>query len=362
MLVIVYILIISYLLFIKKTEKYSWLIAALAIVGLSITSNDYADIPNYGPLFDYYNTSSTSINFLTTNNILWALLCKAFFFLGFNYRGMVACLIFINYYLLHKAAKNLNCNENIFFGLFLIFPSMIQLIQFKFFTASTLVIYGYSILVKDKKYSLLIYLGFVFLAYLIHSSSIMFLILALIKIKKLNKNILLIFAILLSVLVSLTLDNISGLISPLISEHQYERYILNSTTPSSIMWIISILFLWFSSYIIGNTSIKYLKEDNDMVKKSSFIHKNILSIVLLFFTIPLLLLDRNMNRFLYIGFTICFFILGIVFNKKNHTKNEKLLLFITIPILIIALFVNTPYKFGMEEFFTYDGIVNLRGG
>ena len=145
MLLSLYIIIILYLLLFRKKNNNAWVFAACMIAILSITTNDYADLVNYDPLFNYYNTSSFNFSF-TMNNSIWALLCRLFYNIGFNYRGMVICLIFINYFILHFAAKNLKCDENKFFALFLIFPSIIQLVQLKFFTAFVIVTLAYSIL------------------------------------------------------------------------------------------------------------------------------------------------------------------------------------------------------------------------
>ena len=200
MLFIIYISVLVYLLFLKKSSKLTWFIVACVLSLLSITTVFYADLDNYGPLFDYYNMNSTVISFSTTN-FLWALFCKLFYFLGFNYRGMIIILIFINYYILHKAAQNFNCNENIFFGLFMIFPSIIQLVQFKFFTSITLVILGYSLLIQDKKYSIIKFLTLIGAAVMIHSSALLFLSLILVKKRRFNNKIFYSFAIIMFVII-----------------------------------------------------------------------------------------------------------------------------------------------------------------
>lgn len=357
MLFVFYLIIIIFLLFFRKKQKYSWLIAAFTIVVLSITSIDYADLTNYEPLFNYYNSGSFN-DIFSVNNSVWALLCKFFYSIGLNYRGMVICLLFINYYLLHKAAKNLNCNENRFFGLFLIFPSLIQLVQLKFFTAFVIIALAYSILLLNKKKSIFIYTIMVLFASLIHSSVIVFLIFLFIKKKKINKNIIFIASIVLVIIFSLNLNFITNISKNIISEQQYERYVTDTITPSSFLWIVLIFFCWFICYCFSLLITKYSKLDkNDMQQLIN--NKNVISINLLLLTIPLLLLDRNMHRFLEMGYVILFFMVTSSFRDLKENKSYLPLILVLCVFLIIVMSIYTPYNTVLNPLFSFQKIVDI---
>ena len=359
-LIIPYLIIIIYILFIKKNQRFTWLLVAMCIAMLSITSSFYPDLDNYVPLFDYFNQSDVTIT-LSTTNYLWALLCKIFYFLGFNYRGMVICLIFVDYYILHIAAKNLNCDERIFFGLFLIFPALIQLIQFKFFTSTSIVILAYSVLIKNKKHSILFFILLMCVAMLIHNSTVVFLIFLLLKFKnkKVSTKLILVITIFMSLIFSLNIGIVDDISRLLISEKQIDRYITNTISPSSVLWIIIIYTCWLLCYIISFYILKHSKKDN--VEINQILTQDIIAINLLLLTIPLLLLDRNMHRFIEIGYVIMFFSVSIVMNKieKRNNKDKLMLLFMICAILIFNTIIYTPFKSVIIPIFSYDGIVNI---
>lgn len=358
MLIIFYIIAIFYLLLVRKRQKYSWIIAACIMVLLSITTHNYADLNNYMPLFNYYNSGDFNFSFSVTN-FIWALLCKIFYYFGFNYRGMVVGLIFLNYFILHKACQNMQCNENKFFGLFLIFPSIIQLVQLKFFTATTIVVLAYSILLSDKKRATFIFIIMVIFASLIHDTTIVFLFLLFTKKDNLNKSIIFILAFILSIFLSINLNWITNLSKYFISAQQYERYVIDTITPSSLTWIITIFFCWMICYIFGLLIIKYAKKDSN-VEYNSIFEKNIISIILLLLTIPFLLIDRNMHRFIEVGFIILYFMFGVTYKNINFNKDKLILLFCLIVSLTFVMIVYTPYESVLQPLFSYENFVNIR--
>ena len=358
MLLVPYIIIIIYLLLFRKRQKKAWIIATCAMILLSITTTIYADLNNYTPLFDYYNSINYRFSFSDTN-FIWVLLCKLFYYLGFNYRGMVVGLLFFNYYILHKACQNMQCDENKFFGLFLIFPSIIQLVQLKFFTATTIVVLAYSILLSGKKRSTIMFIVMIIIASLIHNSTIIFLFLLFTKKSNLNKNIIFVASIILAVFLSVNLNRITYLARFFISIQQYDRYVIDTITPSSFLWILLIFISWLISYIFGLLIIGYVKKDNYIEYNSNF-EKNIISIILLLMTIPFLLIDRNMHRFLEVGFIILYFMLGAIFKNLKYTKNKLMLLFCLCISLTFVMIVYTPGENVLQPLFSYQSIVNIR--
>lgn len=356
MLTVIYIIVIVYLLLFRNKQRYAWIIAASAIAILSITSTDYADLSNYSPLFDYYNSKVYTFSF-SVNNWAWAILCKLFYTLGFNYRGMIICIVFINYFILHKAIQNIRGDENKFFALFLIFPSLIQLIQLKFFTAYVIVVYAYSILVLQKRNSTILFILSVFFASFIHSSAIVFLILLLIKNEKLNKNLIFVTSIILAIFIIFNMDFIINIAGRLISEQQYERYIVKSSTPSSYKWVLGICITWGICYIFALFVNKGSMQHKD---KNNVLEKGVIAINILVLTLPLLLLDRNMHRFLEMGFAILYCMIASVFSEKKIKKNNITFIFLLCVSLAIIMYIYTPYKTVLKPLFSYDKIINIR--
>lgn len=359
MLSILYLIIVFYLLFFRKSQKFSWLIAALLIAFLSITTINYADLNNYGPVFDYCNSSAFQFS-LNPTELVWAILCKIFYGLGFNYRGMIIILVIINYFLLHVACKNIKCNENKFFGLFLIFPAIIQLVQLKFFTAISIVVLAYTILLKNRnRKNILVFILLVLLAFLIHSSVIVFMILLFARNKKINGKILLPISVTMTLLVSLNLNIIVKYSKYFISTRQYERYVENTLTPSSLQWIFAIVIIWLICYISSVIVRKYVKKDR-LIEENSNYEINNNAIILMALTLPLLILDRNMHRFLEMGYIILIFTIGMIFYNKIATKNKVLIVVCATILLTITMYVYTPYETVIKPLFSYDEIIDIR--
>lgn len=355
MLIIPYIFLCIYLLFFRKKDKLAWLLVALIICFLSVTSTSYADIINYEPLFNYYNLANISSNPSITN-ITWFILCKLFYTIGFNYRGMILCLILIDYFFLHLGLKNLKVNENVFFGLFMIFPAIIQLVQIKFFTAFSIVFFAYTILIKNKKYSTIIFILLVLLATTIHSSVLIFLILIFSKNEKVNNKVLLIVTIAMSIFISLNLGFVTNISKYFISERQYNRYILNTSSPSTPKWIFTILLVWVACLILSKLIVK---KGDIKDEKLSLLMKNESAITIFLLTIPLLFIDSNMHRFIEMAYCILMTSISTIFYNKKYTKNKLMYIFICICVFAIATLIYTPYATALHPIFSYNGFTNI---
>lgn len=357
MLIFPYLLIVGYILFGKNREKFTWILAAATISFLSITSLTYADLDNYAPLYDFINNFDISFSIKSTG-IGWIIINKFFYYIGLNYRGLVLALVIINYYLMHLSAKKLGVNENIYFGLYLIFPGLIQLVQVKFFTATCIVTYGYSLLITSKKFPKLKYIMTILIATSIHSSSVMYIILLIPYILKINAKHYIFFVCVISVIIKIFLSSITSIVNLYLSPRLADRYINNSISPTSEKWFLAILFCWFVIYITSLYILKYNKLYND--KRYSVLDLYYQSICILLLTLVFLLLDKNFHRFLEIGYSILYFMLGTFVVPPKYTNKKLSLLLILLLLLCIVALIYSPNETVLKPLFSYDGIMNIR--
>lgn len=364
MLIILYIILILYILFIKKNEKLTWLLAATMMAFLSITSETYADLNNYIPLYKFVNTVDISIGMKSTG-IGWLLLNRFFNFLGFNYRGFVFVMLYVNYYLMHFSVKKLRANENMYFGLFLLFPSLIQLVQFKFFTAFCIVFLGFSFLVTSEKFPRIKYIISIIIASFIHTSSLMFILLILIKLKRYNRKVFAYISLILTIFIVLFLNAIVAFISRYLNANLTNRYFTDSITRSSTSWIIAIVLVWLFLFLVSQyiMSKREFRTQLNVSKEGMFSIANYctMTIEVLLMTLPFLLLDRNFHRFLEFGYSSLYLILGIYVIPPKYSKSKILLTLVVIVSLIIITLVYTPFDSVLKPLFSFDGLVNLRG-
>lgn len=363
MLIIPYILCILYILFIKKNTKYTWIFAASAMALLSITSANYADLSNYIPLFDYINCMDLSVAAQTTG-IGWICINKFFYMIGMNYRGLVVCMLYINYFLMHLAIRRFNVNENLYFGLFLIFPAIIQLVQFKFFTAFCVSFLGYSLLITSEYYSNVKYTIYILVASLIHTSNIVFLLFLLIKTKIYQKKTSFLFLLITTLIVMLCLNPIVSIVSRYLNPKLVDRYLTDSITPSSVMWIIAIFLVWVISFAISKFVLSkkifacsQTSCDNSINNKADYCGK---TIEILLITLPFLLLDRNFHRFLEMGYSVLFIILGMNIAPPRYSRTKINFIFAIIVLLTLVSCIYCPFETVLEPIFSFDGFVDLR--
>lgn len=363
MLIIPYVIFIFYILFIKRTEKFTWVLAAALMTFLSVTSTSYADLNNYVPLFEYVNYVELPVAAQTTG-IIWACLNKLFYLLGFNYRGMVAVLLFADYYLMHNSVRRLGGNENLYFGLFLIFPSIIQLVQFKFFTASCVVFVGYSILVTSEKFPRVKYLVFIAIAILIHTSCVMFLLFLLVKLKQDDRKLFVLITVGLTLLTVICLNPIVSIVSRYLNPRLSARYLTDSITPSSLTWIVLIFIVWLMAYIVSSYLLSNRAFDGTTITSddSSFYVANYngIAIEILLLTLPFLLLDRNYHRYLEMGYSILFVITGMYITPPRYSRSKLIFILVLMILLMLISYIYCPYETVLKPVFTFDGFINLR--
>lgn len=357
MLFLPYVVIIFYILFGKKKDKFTWVLAASTISFLSITSYLYADIVNYMPLFEFINNFDISFS-VKSSGLGWIIINKIFYFIGFNYRGLILGLIYFNFYLMHLSAKKLEINENIYFGLYLIFPGLIQLVQIKFFTATCIVMFGYTLMLTSDRFPKLKFIMSILIATTIHTSSVMYLLLILPILIKINEKQYIFFVFGITAIAKIFLNNIISIVILYLNSRLSERYITNSISPTTLQWFVAIFYCWLmlfiiSFYILNNTKAGI----ND---KFNILGLNYQSNLILLLTLVFLTLDKNFHRFLELGYLLLYFSLGLYIKPPKYSYKKLLLILILIIILVIVSLIYCPIETVIKPLFSYDGIINIR--
>jgi len=283
--------------------------------------------------------------------------------LGLNYRGMVVGMLYMNYYLMHITIKRLKVNENLYFGMFLIFPALIQLVQLKFFTASCIVFVGYSYLVTSEHFPRVKYVAFIAIASLVHTSSVIFLLLLLVKTKKYDRKLFVLITVGLTFSIVVLLNPIVKLVSLYLDPRLVARYLTNSITPSSLLWIALIFVVWLASYLIStyllsNKNFRYTIGNRDKCLNRIADYCG-MSIEVLLLTLPFLLLDRNFHRFLELGYSVLFVIMGMYIAPPRYSKTKLTLVLVMSVVLVVITLIYSPYQTVLKPLLSFEGFVNL---
>lgn len=159
-----YILLIVIGLFVKRSVTYDVLV--IAFLGfLAWAATDTADLAYYTRIYlspnDYLNVEGG-----------WRFLCSLGSAFGLSYNGFACVVTVAATTLLVVFARRATPNESFFLSLFLIYPGLISLVQFRQYVASTIVLVGVLVLSEKKRYSWPVFAGSLVLGFLIHKSSI----------------------------------------------------------------------------------------------------------------------------------------------------------------------------------------------
>lgn len=346
-----------------KRRKVYWVFVAAILSLISISTKTYTDIDIYTNIFDWTNAGTTNFD-----NIGWALLCRIFYYLGFNYRGMIPFVISFSVWLISRACKRIDIQEEKILSLMLLFPGMMNIIQLKYFLAMSIIIYSITYLQKPdgRSYVFKYVLGIV-VATLIHSASIFCIIFLLaIAFEKINtsKTIYYMLASLIVIIVSLKFIPIIA--SKFLRAEVVSRYFTGAVEISSLNWIVEISISWGLMILVAWLNIKAsgIAIKNPIKFKSEgqlFVSRSFTIICLVGVALPLLLYDQNFHRFVEIEYLIGYMI--VMYCEDNGNFGNR----ISKSILAVLLFVSIAYS--MRYFvtldrifplFSWDGIVSLR--
>lgn len=105
----------------------------------------------------------------------WIALCQVGRLLGLSYNGFACVVVVLSLLLYREFAKKINGNTSLILALFLVYPGIISLVQFRQFVASTIGCLAIAFLCTNSKRNVIWYLALVVCATLIHRTAVIFL-------------------------------------------------------------------------------------------------------------------------------------------------------------------------------------------
>ena len=372
MLILLYIGTILYA-FVGKKQKFFWIWCSLLFVLITNTSIGYADFDGYELYYNSVTSGVMDINYMGMSKG-WYYLCLFFSKVGLSYRGMTAVLIVVSCYLINLFLKKTKCNQKIFWGLFVIFPGIIQLVQLRFFFGTSIVFFGLFFIldlrkdgIKSTIMGLIKFTICVLLAYYIHSSCIIFIMYVFVPLfDRIGQKKTIFIFIISSLLLSTFVPRLTSIIEIFVSQEKFTRYFESSISETTLTWFMQILFVWIFCLIVcyycnKEYRITMLKVENKSVIFTEAFGIRILTCVsLLCFTLPFLSFDRNFHRFLEIGYMLVYVYISVIWhNSKIELKNKYILLSIFVGIILIITYIYTPYLTVIKPFFEFSGFHSL---
>ncbi len=345
-----------------ELKRIYWLLAGLVLSLISISTEIYTDVDIYTNIFDW--TNAGNINYDTPG---WSFLCRIFYSIGFNYRGMIPFILILSIFIISRACRKIAIDENKVLALMLIFPGLLNIIQLKFFLAYSMIIYAITILQCNGKHKVFKYLIIVLFATMIHSASIfclIYLIIAMFKRTNMQKSIFL--TMLGIIIVLLSLKMIPNIASIFLDKQVITRYFTGAVEVSSIMWIIEITIAWLLMVIIawgliGSSRFRVINKNiKNLYDKGLFISSSFTILCLTGLVLPLLIYDQNFHRFIEIEYMIGYELLLFCFQERffNSKRNKYIIILFLMLSIIYCIRYFVPFD-RVIPLFSFDGIVRV---
>lgn len=218
------IILLSFILYglISHSSKVATIGLLLLLYILFAFEKSIGDYEGYLEMFDEIRVG---IGRATEYEALYVFSCSAAAELGMTFDQMRYVFCVVEIALIYSVIRKYTTNTALVLSLFFIFPALLDAELFRFLAGMSLVIYAFPYLLQNTKKGYIIYLCFVVLAALFHTSCWLFLIYYLLAIKN-RKNLILIVAVILLFGTSLSaIDSVFGLMEYLpIREHVIEKY------------------------------------------------------------------------------------------------------------------------------------------
>lgn len=224
-------------------------------------------------------------------------------------------------------------NYGLFFGLYMIYPVLVDIVQIRYFLSLSIVIFGLSFLQKGKISSYLIYLALLFIAVLIHNSNIIYIIFLIVPImEKTSYRKLVIRAI---ICVDFLLLLLQRWLIPIIrnfSTDKQQAYFVSLSLPNIILFITIMLGIAIFSFTleqVAQSDVSISKTDERIIAFTS----NLNIVILLL--IPILGIAYNFFRLERISWLILYILISVLIKYKVNWNIKK----VKFNMLGIAIFI-----------------------
>lgn len=354
---------------VQHQKNHFWFVCASMLSFLSLTSKTYADVENYTVVFNLANTKGMTYGNLPDITPIWYILCRFFWAVGLNYRGMIIGTIFLSIGIMHKALNSLDVNldEDVFWGFFMLFPAVVQVVQMRFFLGTSIVFFSYQYLIESTKKGNIKYIIGVLVASLVHSACLIFIILIVVNyIGRSNIKKTIVLTIVATVFMGLMLKMIPRIASVFISGVRIDRYFYSTTSRITFVAAMKVVFVWLVIAILSGISVyrcwvRYKANGSGNELNSYRIAlKYYMGLCLLGTTLLLMYYDANFFRFVEVGYLFGYVSLSIFWIKSSRlTKIKTLIAIIAIFISVIAITTYAPVDSVLIPLFNYEGFVTI---
>lgn len=308
-------------LFVRRSKCYDacFIVFMGVVAWLNTDSADILDV--YMPMY-----AAPQLDWGTEPG--WLFLCSIGNALGLSYNGFAFLLTLLTSMALVVVARKIVPNESFFLALFLVYPGLLTLVQFRQFIASAIALIGVLVLANERKGKWIWFTLLLLIAFSMHRSSIILASLAIVPIYRRVPKRLRWIAIALGVFLLVEMIMNAQVISTYffgeVKTGAYFRSLSGDTSAgaggnaSSLSTAMIDIALTLLLCVLVPLFAKWLQEDavegGEFLKLASFI--NIVMVAL----VPMLFITQDFMRFERYGFMLALFVFaGMPYLTKRHT-------------------------------------------
>lgn len=343
-------------------SKGRWITPAVALLLciLTVTTDDYADLTGYVNYYDIVQSGGTPSGMMDLP-VGWLLLNRIVAATGLSVRGFICVVLVLCVLLTARFFRRVGCGRNLQWCLFLLFPALVQCVQLRFFLGFSIVLVSFIGIANDEKFGISRFVIGVLLAFAIHSSMLVFLVLTPAgKLGGLERKKGVFVVLALAVLAYLCVGYVPNIAAGLLSDAKYERYFASDISVTTASWFLKILLVWASALGLSYACVRVLnggRGDFAGNKRSTTLF---FAVALTGVTLPLLQFDSNFHRFIEMGFMFSYVLFSHLWQSDEVPSTNKLFLLLCFFVFgAIAAYVYEPYETVIEPLLSYDGFHSL---
>lgn len=294
-------------------------------------------IDNVGYTKDYYLVASNAALEQQITSKGWVFFSQWGLRLNLDYQQFktlifVLCMIL----LIWSLYRFVGTNYGFFFGLYMIYPVLVDIVQIRFFLSISIVILGLSFLQEGKLSSYVIYVLLLFVAILIHNSSIIYIIFLVVPVmSKVKYQKLVIKGIIYTDFILLILQRWLTPIIKSFSTDKQQSYFVSLSVSNLLFLMLIMLGIALFSFTLERTA-----QDNVSISKDD---KRIIAFtgnlnIVILLLIPMLSTAYNFFRLERISWFILYIFISVLIKYKTNWNIKKFQLNMKWVAIFIAIF------------------------
>ncbi len=285
-------------------------------INQSINLGKMADFYSYQNIYNQIALGINNENYQTGNG--WYVLNKVGQSLNLNYAQFkiyisILCLIVIALILKYW----IGANYNYFWSVYLIYPALIEMVQTRFFVATTIVFLGLMFLYHNKLWSNIIFVIMILISTTIHAAASFYLVFLLVPI--LNKNIKIfrrVFVVLVVLLVCFG-NRLQNIITIFANTRELDYFNGRPSLGHLLIFICIVLAFYFITQKLN----RIIQKDSTIVEKEKKISNFITNInTCMLLLIPILPLAFDFMRVQRIAWLLLYVQFLILIKNKKYIK------------------------------------------